>query len=47
MRNKVEENPFGDIQEDEGEKKGFLRRAFSKDSLDFPTFLRTKQSKAY
>jgi cell division protein FtsZ len=48
MRNKVEENPFGDIQEDEREeKKGFLRRAFSKDSLDFPTFLRTKQSKAY
>ena len=48
MRNKVEENPFGDIQEDDREeKKGFLRRAFSKDSLDFPTFLRTKQSKAY
>jgi cell division protein FtsZ len=48
MRNRVEENPFGDIQEDEREqKKGFLRRAFSKDSLDFPTFLRTKQSKAY
>ena len=48
MRNKVEENPFGDIREDgKAEKKGFLRRAFSKDSLDFPTFLRTKQSKAY
>jgi len=48
MRNRVEENPFGDIQEDEREqKRGFLRRAFSKDSLDFPTFLRTKQSKAY
>jgi cell division protein FtsZ len=45
---KMEENPFGDIQEDEPEeKRGFLRRAFSKDSLDFPTFMRTKHSKAY
>jgi cell division protein FtsZ len=48
MRNKVEDNPFGDIREDgKEEKKGFFRRAFSKDSLDFPTFLRTKESKAY
>ncbi len=48
MRAKVEENPFGDIHEDvQEEKKGFFRRAFSRDSLDFPTFLRTKQSKAY
>jgi len=45
---KMDANPFGDIQEDmPGEKKGFLRRAFSRDSLDFPTFLRAKQSKAY
>ncbi|MFO7784045.1 MAG: cell division protein FtsZ [Thermodesulfobacteriota bacterium] len=48
MRAKVEENPFGDIHEEEQEeKKGFFRRAFSRESLDFPTFLRTKQSKAY
>jgi len=48
MRNKLEDNPFGDIKEDgKDEKKGFFRRAFSKESLDFPTFMRTKQSKAY
>jgi cell division protein FtsZ len=42
---RVTENPFGDIQEDlPGEKKGFFKRAFSKDSLDFPTFMRTKKA---
>ncbi|MFP3928114.1 MAG: cell division protein FtsZ [Desulfobacteraceae bacterium] len=42
------DNPFGDIEEDyPAEKKGILRRVFSKDSLEYPTFLRAKHAKAH
>ena len=38
------EELFPELEEEEpaSRKKGFLKRAFSKDNLDYPTFLRAK-----